>query len=355
MLRNLAICGLLAGLAAGCGDDSQARPIDAAAAMDSKLPPPPNGGGMSTSNCQGVPARGECRGNVVLICDTASNMLRRLDCGAMGKQCVVDTQRGATCESLGGGDGGIPVPPPRDGGTGPDAAPGDGGAGTPRCPFGIDLAGFCWGPVAIWCDPQTGTTYLWNCAFDGLSCRENDCALGAYCCGAPRPDAAVSDAASSECTRLGFRGECAGNTARWCNGSGQIVVLDCTARGQTCQVDTCATGAYCCTPPPPTGDECTRLGIRGECVGNSARWCDSNGTIHMDDCASLGQTCQVDACAVGAYCCNDECARLGLRGECVGNTARWCDSQGVIQTQDCTTFGQTCQLDTCASGAYCCP
>ena len=75
------------------------------------------------------------------------------------------------------------------------------------------------------------------------------CAQGAYCCDPPAtstPDLAEPPATASECDRLGLAGECQGQTARWCAG-GQLIEIDCAGRAQSCEVDRCASGAYCCS------------------------------------------------------------------------------------------------------------
>src|SRR5205823_4532444 len=132
------------------------------------------------------------------------------------------------------------------------------------------------------------------------------CAEGAYCCDAPTAsDMAAPPAQSAECTMLGYAGTCAAQHARWCSG-GQLFDIDCGARGQACLVDTCAQGAYCCDAPatsPPdmaapasTASDCARLGLAGECQGQTARWC-SGGQLIEIDCAGRTQSCQVDTCA----------------------------------------------------------
>ena len=56
--------------------------------------------------------------------------------------------------------------------------------------------------------------------------------------------------------------------------------------------------------PAQPSAECLALGYDGECDGNTATWCD-NGTIYTIDCTSRGQGCGVNTCATGAYCCDD--------------------------------------------------
>jgi hypothetical protein len=336
--------------------------------------PPLNGGGTA-SGCMGVTEKGHCElsdaGEFALSCDIPSSKLIRIDCTAMSKHCVLDAHKGATCEAL-------PKPPethPADGGTG---APADGGSlptpptptpppppppGTPPkppvppppspptpptppppshdmgttppmshpdlgappmsvgCTHGVTYEGYCAATTAIWCDPSTGQTVAWNCAIDGYTCEENGCADGAYCCGTPQmsmADMATPTEASPECLALGYTGACDGDTATWCD-NGNIVRIDCGARSQSCMVDTCASGAYCCDAPadapdlsdvpdlgdaPDLVDECAQLGTAGACDGDTVRYCASDGTVHTIDCTALGESCKVDTCGAGANCCS---------------------------------------------------
>jgi hypothetical protein len=188
----------------------------------------------------------------------------------------------------------------------------------PMCASGVSYRGYCASATgtsvpdtAIWCDPATGQTLVVSCAARGKTCAIDDCAEGAYCChAATAPDMAMPPAQTAECTMLGYAGTCSGQHARWCSG-GQVFDIDCATRGQGCMVDTCAQGAYCCdapslpdmTPPATAPSECDRLGLAGECTGQTARWC-SGGQIIEVDCAGRSQTCEVDTCASGAYCCS---------------------------------------------------
>jgi hypothetical protein len=179
------------------------------------------------------------------------------------------------------------------------------------CTHGVTALGYCSGSTAIWCDPATGQIITWSCAMDGYACTEWDCADGAYCCGQPQQsmaDMAAPAEASQACLALGYGGACEGDVASWCD-NGTIYTIDCAARGQACAVDACASGAYCCdqsvppsSPPDLSEDECTSLGLAGACSGEVARYC-ASGVIHEDDCVAKGQTCQVDTCGYGANCC----------------------------------------------------
>lgn len=187
----------------------------------------------------------------------------------------------------------------------------------PTCASGVTYRGYCASATssgasdtAIWCDPSTGQTLVVDCAARGQTCQLDGCADGAYCCDGATvvPDMAMSPSTSAECATLGYAGACSSDGhARWCS-RGHLFDIDCAARGQACVVDGCASGAYCCDAPATSADmgtvsECDRLGFAGECTGSIARWC-SGGQVIEVDCAAKSQTCQVNACATGAYCCS---------------------------------------------------
>ncbi len=282
MKRVITIFAILMGV--GCAGQA---PVDMGPGSDDpppkvKQPPTPKDGSSTAPGCDGVPEHGKCEDGVAVYCDTAGDgELRRKDCKALGKSCVVDGARGAICD--------VVVAPP----------PGSGGGST--CDSGATFEGTCGGEggnTAVWCDPASMQTISWDCGGDGLSCTMNDCGIGAFCCGAATPPPP-----SNDCPALGFFGECGGtgdNTARWCNGT-TLVEKVCGAN-ETCQIDACADGAYCCAKPAAPVDECAEIGVRGVCTAaGKPRWC-SNGTVSEVTCAA-GKTCQIDACGNGAFCC----------------------------------------------------
>jgi hypothetical protein len=220
----------------------------------------------------------------------------------------------------------------------------------------VGATGYCSADgVAVWCDTTSDQVVSWNCAGSGLDCGVDTCQDGAYCCeNVSQP--------SNECPDLGFYGECAGDTARYCN-SDTLIEIDCAARDQVCAVDDCAEGAYCCDPPDPPPDECDTLGGYGECGGaggNTVRYCIS-GTLYEYECTTAGESCMLDVCFGGAECCTQAeydatCESLGTYGTCAGaddNVATYCYN-GEIRQNDCTAMGKTCTYDGCGPGAYCC-
>ena len=124
-------------------------------------------------------------------------------------------------------------------------------ATAPMCLSGVDYRGYCASAsgagaldTAIWCDPSTGQTFVVDCAARGQICQIDVCADGAYCCdGSVSVDMAPPASTAAECDALGYAGACTSDGhARWC-ADGQIVDIDCGARGQSCAVDSCTTGA----------------------------------------------------------------------------------------------------------------
>lgn len=301
-----------------------------------KLPPEGKPGGGTADGCGGVTERGECRDGVAVSCDVASDALRQVDCAALSQQCVFDPDRGVSCRDLGLGE------------------PGEG-----PCLGLVSDEGFCAEDgSAIWCDSSSSQIYVWSCAQTGLACAVNECENGVYCCDAmsqpPEPD---------ECERLGFEGECDGQTARWCTGNDTLIELDCESQDKVCALDECATGAYCCNAMPT--NNCEQIGAYGECVadpegGTSVNYC--LGDEQNNYACAAGTTCMLDICFSGADCCTPEdvtaaCEAMGIEGKCAGsdnNTAVWCENGEIMRT-DCGETGNTCAVDGCGlMGAYCC-
>src|SRR5512138_3464955 len=102
LAQRSAIVGLFASMlfacAAGAPDPSQSDDDD----MDPpppmvKLPPAPKDGSQTSPGCNGIPESGKCEDGVAVYCDVEGDALRRKDCKALGKSCVLDAQMGALC------------------------------------------------------------------------------------------------------------------------------------------------------------------------------------------------------------------------------------------------------------------
>jgi hypothetical protein len=263
------------------GDDGPPPPMV-------KQPPAPRGGGGTSPGCNGVTEAGTCADGVAEYCDVEADSLRRKDCKALGKSCVLDPSTGAKCETVGSG----------------------GGETDPGCEAGVTFDGSCGGTggqTATWCDAFTQQTIVWDCAGDGLTCQTDTCETsggtvipGAFCCaagGTPPP-------AQNPCPALGYEGECDGTGGvRWCNGD-TLVEQTCTD-GKTCQVDADFGIALCAAPPM---SECETLGFEGRCVGGKPRWCSGGEVMEVTcgvgtQCEENGPDCAPGGGDAGAYCC----------------------------------------------------
>jgi hypothetical protein len=300
-----------------------------------KTPPQPKEGTGTNDACEGVTARGECREGVAVYCDLQREAIRKIDCKAQSRDCLVDSGRGAICKELAGS--GAPPPDPSS-----------------ECESGVTPAGFCTGTTAVWCDETSKQTVAWDCATENLTCQTNACRDGSYCCTADGgdPPSTGDGGTTDECNGLDFDGVCDGDVAKWCQ-NGKPQQLDCNGLDKRCEVDTCAQGAFCCGST--TTSECDQLGLEGECNGNTLRFCLS-GNIFEASCVG-SDTCQEDTCFSGAACCPptelDECQTLGFDGVCDGETVRYCDGEQIIE-YDCLS-NEACEVDTCFSGgAECC-
>lgn len=283
LVMHLVACAGTAPTPGGGDDDDQPPPPMV------KQPPTPKGGGGTSPGCNGVTEAGTCSDGVAEYCDVEADSLRRKDCKALGKSCILDPSTGAKCETV---------------------TPG-GGGGESGCESGVTNEGSCGGPggmTATWCDAFSQQTIVWDCAGDGLTCGMDTCETesgtqipGAFCCaagGTPPP-------AQNPCPALGFEGECNGTgQARWCSGS-TLIEQNCTD-GKTCQVDP-EIGAYCKTSTTMM-TECETLGFEGRCVGGKPRWCSGGEVMEVTcstgtQCEENGPDCSAGGGDAGAYCC----------------------------------------------------
>jgi hypothetical protein len=331
---------LLAILLAGCSSKignpqegtTDARPIDF------RDPPEPKEGSGTSPGCEGVTARGECQQGSAVYCDLDRGRLRRVDCEALGQNCILDISRGAVCKSL----------EEQDTGSGS-------GAASQCSDTGISENGFCTtAGEAVYCD-TTGTepvTRTWDCAAAGKTCAVGDCAEGAFCCGegTTTPEGGMCAASG-----LDFNGVCDGDTAKWCSEFSGPQEKSCSDLGQRCEVDTCATGAFCCGDIDTGGsmtpeEECAALGFEGVCSDDlTVRYCFAE-EIQEVTCSGT-RTCQVDACINGAGCCEPavapvtECETIGFDGVCEDGLLKFClDEEDGVEEVTCDE-GTACEVD----------
>jgi len=272
----LASCCCLAACNSGSIDAASSLP-DASVI---KLPPGTKPGADTAPGCAGIPVSGVCQQGVAVYCDAADDVVRRVECTELGQECVIDPNSGARCTSI--DTGGTRVP------------------GMP-CGGVVDVVGVCTADgTAVWCDVESDQIVSWSCVQNQRECMVDDCAFGAYCC-----QGGGTSSPANECESLGFYGECAGTTARYCSGSDTLIEIDCAVQGNACALDICAEGAYCCTQDDYAA-ACQAMGTQGRCGGpdnNTVLRCDGAGLIQRMDCGSTGGTCVVDQCGQGAQCC----------------------------------------------------
>ena len=340
-MRNFALLIIL--LAAGCSTsigDSQEGTVDARP-IDFRETPDEKEGTGTAPGCDGITARGECQQGTAVYCDLERGRKRTVDCQALGQDCILDIGRGAVCKSL-----------QEDTGTGS-------GAESPCTDTGISEIGFCTADgTAVYCD-TSGTepvTRTWDCGSVNKVCAvgQADCATGAFCCGdgtEPDPEPVT------DCGTVDFNGSCEGDTATWCSPTQGLQTLDCAADNKRCEVDTCATGAYCCGATAEATPEqlmCAELGLAGECNADNtaATYCLFDEII-TSTCTGT-KVCEVDTCGFGAVCCEppadppaNECTTIGYAGVCKDETTvRFCvgtEDEDIIEFS--CTDGKTCQVD----------
>lgn len=312
--------------------EPDARPIEF------REPPEPKDGSGTALGCEGVTARGSCEDGSAVYCDLELGRLRSIDCQALlpVRGCVVDTGRGAICRAI-------------------EPDPNAGGWSTPCKDTQTTEQGYCTtDETAIFCDVSGAepVTRQWHCPTEGLSCVDGQCAL-------------LDGDTLPDCGTLDFQGVCDGEVARWCQSATGPQAMDCAAAGKSCEVDTCAQGAYCCGEDAPVSEEneCAQLGIDGICTDSgTVRYCLFDEI--QDYSCDPNLPCQVDVCGPGAFCCPDateppsECQTLGPEGACGddGVSVRFClgnDDEDIIEYA-CDP-GEVCQFDACSpTFAECC-
>jgi hypothetical protein len=259
-----------------------------------KQPPQPREGGDSAPGCNGVTEAGKCQDGSAVTCDVASGTLRKKDCKALGKTCTLDPTRGAKC----------------------DTAPDNGGGGTTTGCGSVTAAGSCGGAgnqTATWCDTESNSLVVWNCADEtNMECvmdKPGTNIVGAFCFSkttmpppAPNPN---------KCADLGIEGMCENDTTiDWCTSREATATefhTQCAA-GEKCGI---SDNGWAVCKPDPTQDvsDCATIGYEGICKPDgTVRYCTGSGTTaspykaHEKACAAP-QTCQVNACGTGAFCC----------------------------------------------------
>jgi len=194
------------------------------------------------------------------------------------------------------------------------------------------------------CNP-TGTTAQWC---DGSVLQVDTCAAGTGC----GWDQGVSGwrcipQGVNACDGVTAYGACDGQALSWCD-RGTLRTRPCDVCGERCVLASEAQGYACIT------SNCGGLSFEGECAGAVAQWCNSAGQREAVDCAASGRSCGYAGETQGYYCLPRECGSVDYRGECNGDTARWCQN-GRLRSRDCAAQGEVCRYVDADTGYFCAP
>lgn len=192
--------------------------------------------------CEGETYEGRCQGDMAVWCDEEEIFYHV--CSDFGWECGEDDEGLHRC-----------MPPCRD----------------------ETFDGRCRGDLAVWC--AEGEIYYHDCHSFGWICGLDE--DGHHRCIPPEP-----------CEGITFDGICDGNVAVWCEDD-ELWYHYCDDFGFTCGEG--PDGRFRCL------DECWAMGHEGQCAGDTARWCD-HGTILERDCRACHQECGWTGEALGYYC-----------------------------------------------------
>ena len=291
----------------GCLGKSEGQSAPDASAIKVGKPPDTEKTSPTASNCNKITKMGKCEKGVAITCNLTRNELVQRDCDALGKDCVWDVTRGASCATIEKKD--------------------DLDQDTTCTGDKMDAKGVCIDGEAIYCDTKTDTITVWKCK-STQTCELTKCRQG--CCD-KNPDETPPET-PEECGDFTFEGECVGNVAKWCGSDNELKVEDCSDFDQRCIEDVCAVGAYCCDEN--ADKECSDMGAEGICSPDKTKmiYCDGDSSedIITENCEDDDLECQVDGpCGSGAYCCDkatsdNKCLEVGSKGKCDGDTLIFC-------------------------------
>ncbi len=142
---------------------------------------------------------------------------------------------------------------------------------------------------------------------------------------------------------------CQGGTASNACGAGGGKCTDCTALGENCQNQQCVAQAVCnaqnCGFGCCEGNSCV--------TGTSSTACGFGGAP-CQDCQSFGETCQGQSCQTQTQCNAQNCGFGCCEGNvCTSGTSGNACGFGGAPCQNCQSFGETCQGQVCSIGGQC--
>ncbi|HEY1098956.1 MAG TPA: trypsin-like serine protease [Myxococcota bacterium] len=150
------------------------------------------------------------------------------------------------------------------------------------------------------------------------------------------------------------------DSAGHCSADGRVVEFcDSTADGDVLRTVACGTDEVCgddvdgkrCIPV--SENPCGTATAFGSCSGEVLTWCDGDVARTRDCAVCGGEVCGLVDNVQGYACLPDQCEGLTFEGECDGNVARWCNSNGVAEERDCAADGDTCGYVDDETGFFC--
>jgi hypothetical protein len=90
---------------------------------------------------------------------------------------------------------------------------------------------------------------------------------------------------SSACNGISYSGHCDKNKLVWCEND-VMKTADCTATGKVCSFQSAEVGHNCVAPAA-----CGDVDYKGSCDGDLLTWCDASGALRTIKCSARGNRC----------------------------------------------------------------
>ena len=123
--------------------------------------------------------------------------------------------------------------------------------------------------------------------------------------------------------------------ATWCGPNDELQQEACD-NGRVCAFSPTDGGWRCLDP---ADDPCGGVTPRGACDDNKLSWCDE-GVLLERNCGECEETCiPYEDETQGFNCVPSNCGEVTFWGECQGDTAVWCNREGMLEERNCGSSG----------------
>jgi hypothetical protein len=123
--------------------------------------------------------------------------------------------------------------------------------------------------------------------------------------------------------------------ATWCGPMDELQTESCEAN-QVCGFSPVEGGWRCLDR---ANDPCNGVTPLGACNDNVLSWCDQ-GVLLERNCGECEETCiPYENTEFGFDCIPSNCGEVTFWGECRGDTAVWCNREGMLEERDCGNSG----------------